>query len=150
MVNGLYLYSAFLTSGQSNRLIFTHSCTHSHTDGGVNNARRQPARREQLGCGVLLRDTSTLARRSSGSHKQLSGYQPARSSSTFRTGVVQSDISHTHLTSVLLRSTFSNSSGGNWLVFMALKTGHMWNLWNKSHRNDATEEEVMDMKREDE
>ena len=31
-----------------------------HTDGGVDHARRQPARREQLGWGVLLRDTSTL------------------------------------------------------------------------------------------
>ena len=34
--------------------------THSRTDAGVNNARRQPARQEQLGLGVLLRDTSTL------------------------------------------------------------------------------------------
>ena len=29
-------------------------------DSGVNHAREQPARREQLGLGVLLRDTSTL------------------------------------------------------------------------------------------
>ena len=58
MVNGLHLYSAFLTSGHSKRFtIFTHS----HTDGGVSHARRQPAHREQLGRGVLLRDTSTLA-----------------------------------------------------------------------------------------
>ena len=38
MVNGKqpHLYSSFLTSG-----------THSHTDGGVNHAGRQPARQEQ-------------------------------------------------------------------------------------------------------
>ena len=41
-------------------LTFTHSCTQSHTDGGVNHARRQPARQEQSGWGVLLRDTLTL------------------------------------------------------------------------------------------
>ena len=35
--------------------------THSHTDGGISHARRQPARREQLGWVVLLRDTLTLA-----------------------------------------------------------------------------------------
>ena len=40
-------------------LKFPHSCTHSHTDGGVSHARRQPAHLEQSGCGVLLRDTST-------------------------------------------------------------------------------------------
>ena len=32
----------------------------THTDDGVNHARRQPAGQEQLGLGVLLRDTSTL------------------------------------------------------------------------------------------
>ena len=42
-------------------LILTHSCTHSHTDGGVSHAMRRPARREQLGLGALLRDTSTLS-----------------------------------------------------------------------------------------
>ena len=42
LVNGLPLYCAFLTSGHSKRF------THSPTDGGVNHARRQPARREQL------------------------------------------------------------------------------------------------------
>ena len=31
-----------------------------HTNGGVNHARRQPARQEQLRLSVLLRDTSTL------------------------------------------------------------------------------------------
>ena len=63
MVNGRHLYSTFQTSGHSKRftilLTFTHSCTHSHTDGGVSHARRQSARREQLGCGVSLRDTDT-------------------------------------------------------------------------------------------
>ena len=33
---------------------------HSHTDGGVKHAGRQPACQEQSGWGVLLRDTSTL------------------------------------------------------------------------------------------
>ena len=32
----------------------------THIDGGVNHARRQPARQEQSWWGVLLRDTSTL------------------------------------------------------------------------------------------
>ena len=41
----LHSYSAVLTSGHS----FTHSCTHSHTDGGVSQAGRQPARQEQSG-----------------------------------------------------------------------------------------------------
>ena len=35
-------------------------CTHSHTDGGVNLARRQPARGGQSGFGVLLREISKL------------------------------------------------------------------------------------------
>jgi hypothetical protein len=35
---------------------FTHSYTHSHTDGGVSHAGRQPARREPLGGGILLRE----------------------------------------------------------------------------------------------
>ena len=30
-------------------LAFTHKCTHSRTDGGVNHARQQPGRREQVG-----------------------------------------------------------------------------------------------------
>ena len=33
---------------------------HSHPDGGVSHARREPARQEQLGLGAVLRDTSTL------------------------------------------------------------------------------------------
>ena len=37
-----------------------HSFTHPLTDGGVDHAGRQPARREQSGGGVSLRDTSTL------------------------------------------------------------------------------------------
>ena len=40
-------------------LTFTHSCTHSHTDCGVHHMRRQPAHREQIKLGVLLRETST-------------------------------------------------------------------------------------------
>jgi len=44
MVNGLHV--------QLYCLKFTHSYTHSHTDGGVYHARQQPA-----GLGALLRDT---------------------------------------------------------------------------------------------
>ena len=54
MVNGLHLYSAFLTSGHLKGFTilphihpFMDALTHSHTDGGVNHARPQPARREQ-------------------------------------------------------------------------------------------------------
>ena len=61
MVNGLHLYSAFIQSSFQYCLTFIHSCTHSHTNGGVDSARRQPARWEQLGLGDLLRDTSTLS-----------------------------------------------------------------------------------------
>ena len=43
----------------SDDFIITQSCTHSHTNGGVSHAMRQPARQEQLGWGVSLRDTST-------------------------------------------------------------------------------------------
>uniref|UniRef100_A0A8C5FCX7 Solute carrier family 12 member 5b n=1 Tax=Gadus morhua TaxID=8049 RepID=A0A8C5FCX7_GADMO len=49
-VDGLHLYSAFLTIGHPKRFTMLphihHSCTHSHTDSGVNHARRQPARWE--------------------------------------------------------------------------------------------------------
>lgn len=60
-----YIYIELsLTHGHPKRftscLTFTHSLTHSYTDGGVSHARRHPARREQLGLGVLLKDTSTL------------------------------------------------------------------------------------------
>jgi hypothetical protein len=49
MVDGLRLCRAFLSSGHALQycLTFTHSGTHSHTDGGVSHARRQPLRREQ-------------------------------------------------------------------------------------------------------
>ena len=47
-------------SAEQYYLTFTHSCTHSHTDGGVNHAMQQPARREQLGLGVKHRVTLTL------------------------------------------------------------------------------------------
>ena len=53
-MNGLYLFSAFLTSGHPQRFTtsphvppFMH--THSHTVSGVSHARRQPARQERLG-----------------------------------------------------------------------------------------------------
>ena len=38
--------------------------THSHTNGGVNHASRQPARRDHFGLGALLRGTSTHDRTS--------------------------------------------------------------------------------------
>jgi len=47
-------------------LTFTHSLTHSYTDGGVSHARQHTALREQLGLGVLLMDTSTLGQVESG------------------------------------------------------------------------------------
>ena len=37
------------------------SYTHSHTDGGVDHVRRQPARQEQSGGGALLWDYSALS-----------------------------------------------------------------------------------------
>ena len=60
-VNGLHLYSAFLTSGHPKRCTILPHIHHSHTDGGVSHAGRQPAGREQLGLGALLKDTSTLS-----------------------------------------------------------------------------------------
>ena len=60
MLNGPHLYSAFIQSALQGGLTFTHSCTHSHTDDGVNHAVRQPARQEQCPA-VSLRDTSTLS-----------------------------------------------------------------------------------------
>lgn len=33
--------------------------SHSHTAGGVNHAKQQPTHQEQLGLGILLRDTLT-------------------------------------------------------------------------------------------
>ena len=54
-----HLYSAYIQSALHCWLTFTQSCTHSHTDGRVNHAGRQPAHQEQSGWGVLLRDTPT-------------------------------------------------------------------------------------------
>ena len=49
-LNGPHLFSAFLTIDHPIRFTLLphihHSRTHSHTDGGVSHARRQPARRE--------------------------------------------------------------------------------------------------------
>ena len=63
MVNGLYLHSTVLTSGDSKQFTIwaSHSYTHSYTDS-VNHARQQPqpARPEQLVLGILFRDTATL------------------------------------------------------------------------------------------
>ena len=56
------IYIVLLIQGALHRLCikFTHSHTHSYTDGGGkgNHARHQPAHREQLG--VLLKDSWTL------------------------------------------------------------------------------------------
>jgi hypothetical protein len=60
-VNGLHLYSVFLTSGHPKRCTILPHIHHSHTDGGVSHAGRQPAGREQLGLGALLKDTSALS-----------------------------------------------------------------------------------------
>ena len=64
MVNGLHYTAHFLPGATQSAVHYcptlTHSCTHSHTDGGVSHARRQLARQGQLGWGVLLRDTLTL------------------------------------------------------------------------------------------
>ena len=67
-VNGLYLYSAFLTSDRSKHLTilpnihpFMHTFTHRH--------RSQPSKVTASSSGAgLLRVTSTLARRSRGSN----------------------------------------------------------------------------------
>ena len=50
--NGPHVYSAFTQSALlccADIHPFTHSCTHSHANGGVHHAGRQPARQEQLG-----------------------------------------------------------------------------------------------------
>jgi len=52
-----HLHIAFIQSALQYCLTFTLS----YTDGGANHARQQPTLREQLGLGVLLRDTSTLS-----------------------------------------------------------------------------------------
>ena len=75
-VNGLDSYSAFLTSGHSKRFTilpnihpFMHTFTHSHTDGSVTHAGRQPARREKSGLEASRSGTPrNSARRSQGSN----------------------------------------------------------------------------------
>ena len=63
MVDGLHLYSAFTQSALQYWLIFTHSCPHSCKHSHNDHARRQPARREQLGVRCLARGhLDTLAR----------------------------------------------------------------------------------------
>ena len=64
MVNGLHLYCAFIDPMATKALynIASHSPIHSliHTPAAVSAMQGDPARREQLGFGVLLKDTSTL------------------------------------------------------------------------------------------
>ena len=69
----LYIYTSLFhpvatKSALQYCITFTHSCTHSHTDGGVNHARRQPAGEEQSGWGVCSRTPRRSARRSRGSN----------------------------------------------------------------------------------
>ena len=65
MLNGKwFIYIAHLIQGALQRLCitFTHSHTHSYTNGGGNHARHQPAHREQLGVQSLAQgfvDTNT-------------------------------------------------------------------------------------------
>ena len=66
-INGPHLFSAFMQSALQCWLTFTHSCTHSHTKDGVNDAGRQPAGQELSGWGVSLSYTMTPC-----------GYQPTR------------------------------------------------------------------------
>ena len=47
--------------GECECLTLTHSYIHLYTDGAVNHARKQPAGQEQLGLGILLRDTSKFS-----------------------------------------------------------------------------------------
>ena len=58
--------NTFTFSRRSSKVTCHGSYTRSHSDGGVDNAGRQPARRELLGFGVLLRDTSTVSRQEPG------------------------------------------------------------------------------------
>ena len=69
-INGPHLFSAFMQSALQCWLTFTHSCTHSHTNDGVNDAGRQPAGQELSGWGVSLSNTTTPC-----------GYQPTLSTS---------------------------------------------------------------------
>ena len=48
-VNGLRLYGTFRTSGPQSALQHCLTFTHSHPDGGVSPAGRQPAGQEQSG-----------------------------------------------------------------------------------------------------
>ena len=59
----VHLYSAF-NQGALHRLCisFTHSHTHSYTDGGGNHARHQPAHREQLGVQSLAQRLFNITR----------------------------------------------------------------------------------------
>ena len=63
MVNGLRLYSAFIQSASQcmpHIHPFTHTFTHTFTQRWQrNHAGRQPAQREQVELGVLLKDTTT-------------------------------------------------------------------------------------------
>ena len=61
MVNGLHLYSTFPVTYSHPKRFTLLPHIHSHTDSGVDHARLQPARREHLGLGALLMDTSTLS-----------------------------------------------------------------------------------------
>jgi len=56
MVNGLHLHSVF-TDPMATKVLYI--CL-TFTLGDVSHARRHPSRREQLGLGVLLMDTSTI------------------------------------------------------------------------------------------
>ena len=50
----VHLYSAFIQGALQRLCItFTHSHTHSYTDGGGNHARHQPAHRKQPGVQIL-------------------------------------------------------------------------------------------------
>ena len=61
-------FETFTFSGRFHPKKHPYTTVHRHIHSGVNHAGRQPARREQLGLGALLSDTSTLRRRSQGSN----------------------------------------------------------------------------------
>jgi len=70
MINGLHLYSTFTDPMATKALYICLLFTHSYTDSGVSHTRRHPARREQLGLGVLLVDTLTLGQMEPGIETQ--------------------------------------------------------------------------------